>query len=84
MKPNDWSNNLWSTALIAGRYPWIRSTDSAKPFVFAKNYIRLEPGGPIPSYPRRDPEYFHAPLRQSQWEIAMFNPQTSIKGTTRL
>lgn len=68
-----WSNNLWTTAKIAKEYPWVRSTDSAKPFVFAKKNIRLEPGGPIPRYPRRDPDYFLDSLPINQWEIAMFN-----------
>jgi hypothetical protein len=68
-----WSNNLWSTAEISLRFPWVRSTDSAKPFVFAKNHIRLEPGGHIPRYPRRDQEYFSKPLTPRQWEIAMVN-----------
>lgn len=68
-----WSNNLWSTAHLADAFPWIRSTDSAKPFVFAKRHIRLEPGGRIPKYPRRDPRYFVEPLTPQQWEIAMVN-----------
>lgn len=68
-----WSNNLWMTAQIAQTYPWIRSTDSAKPFVFAKRLIRLEPGGRIPNYPRRDPNYFTESLTVAQWEIAMVN-----------
>lgn len=68
-----WANNLWTTAQIAGEFPWIRSTDSAKPFVFAKNNIRLEPGGRIPRYPRRDSGYFTTPLTPVQWETALVN-----------
>lgn len=69
-----WANNLWSTAEIARDFPWVRSTDSAKPFVYAKNRIRLEPGGKIPRYPRRDSQYFNCSLaRPGQWEIALTN-----------
>jgi len=68
-----WANNLWATAAIAEEFPWIRSTDSAKPFVFAKSGIKLEPGGKIPAYPRRDPEYFQEPLLEWQWRIALVN-----------
>ena len=68
-----WANNLWATAEIASEFPWVRSTDSAKPFVFAKRGIKLEPGGAIPRYPRRDREYFNESLLRWQWEIAMVN-----------
>lgn len=57
-----WPTALWQTALIAREFPWVRSTDSAKPFVYAKNGILLEPGGKVPEYPRRDPRYFDDPL----------------------
>lgn len=57
-----WPTDLWQTALVARTYPWIRSTDSAKPFVYAKNGILLEPGGKVPDYPRRDERYFDDPL----------------------
>jgi hypothetical protein len=53
-----WSSNLWTLAHLAREFPWLRSTDSAKPHVFAKNHIQLEPGGKVPEYPRRDPDYF--------------------------
>jgi hypothetical protein len=53
-----WPSNLWSLAKVARAYPWIRSTDSAKAYVYAKNGILLEPGGPIPQYPKRDENYF--------------------------
>lgn len=68
-----WSNKLWSLAAIARDFPWVRSTDSAKPFVFAKNKILLEPGGPCPHYPRRDEDYFEESLTGIQWEIAKRN-----------
>lgn len=68
-----WPSYLWSIALVARQFPWVRSTDSAKAFVYAKNGILLEPGGPVPSYPRRDPRYFNDPLSRTQRAIAKRN-----------
>lgn len=56
-----WPAYLWSLAEVHERFPWVRSTDSAKPFVYAQYGILLEPGGNIPSYPRRPPDYFDKP-----------------------
>lgn len=68
-----WPTDLWQTALVARDYPWVRSTDSAKPFVYAKNGILLEPGGKVPDYPRRDERYFDDPLPEDVDEIARRN-----------
>lgn len=68
-----WPNDLWSLAKVHENFPWVRSTDSAKPFVFAKNLIQLEPGGESPRYPRRDTNYFTERLTRKQWEIAKRN-----------
>jgi hypothetical protein len=68
-----WPNNLWAIAKVKRNQPYVRSTDSAKPFVYAKNGITLEPGGPIPKYPRRDANYFKEPLSPLQWKIAERN-----------
>jgi hypothetical protein len=68
-----WPSNLWTLAEVCRTFPWIRSTDSAKPFVYAKAGILLEPGGKVPKYPRRDPEYFNEPLTFRQWNIALRN-----------
>jgi len=57
-----WPTNLWSLAQVRKRTPWVRSVDSAKPFVYAAAGIRLEPGGPVPKYPHRMPNYFDTPL----------------------
>jgi len=68
-----WPNNLWSIAKISREFPWVRSTDSAKPHVYAFNGILLEPGGPIPDYPRRTPEYFTTEFTRRQRDIARKN-----------
>lgn len=53
-----WPSHLWALAHVARRTPWVRSTDSAKPFVYAQAGVRLEPGGKVPRYPHRAPDYF--------------------------
>lgn len=69
-----WPNDLWSLSKVCETFPWVRSTDSAKPFVYAKNLIQLEPGGlEIPKYPRRDPGYFEEQLTRVQWEVVKRN-----------
>lgn len=68
-----WPTDLWQLAYVARELPWVRSTDSAKPLVYAKNYILLEPGGEVPKYPRRDERYFHDPLDASTFEYAWRN-----------
>jgi hypothetical protein len=57
-----WPTDLWALAKVQKRAPWVRSADSAKPFVYAKAGIRLEPGGPVPVYPHRRDDYFDRPL----------------------
>lgn len=68
-----WPSNLWSLAKVAREFPWIRSTDSARPFVYAKHGILLEPGGMVPKYPKRDPEYFTESLAGDRWETVKRN-----------
>lgn len=68
-----WPNDLWSIARVSNEFPWVRSTDSAKAFVYAKNFICLEPGGWVPTYPRRDPDYHTESLNPPQWDLALRN-----------
>lgn len=68
-----WPSKLWSLARVAHDFPWIRSTDSARPYVYAKHGILLEPGGQVPSYPRRDTLYFEEFLPAWKLEIARKN-----------
>lgn len=70
-----WPNDLWCLAKVTRTFKWVRSTDSAKPFVYAKNRILLEPGGPIPEYPRRDPHYFEEELTVKQRDVAVRNSE---------
>lgn len=56
-----WGRNLWELEEMATACPWIRSTDSAKPFVFAlKNMdlVSYYEEGETPTYPRRPKNYF--------------------------
>lgn len=68
-----WPSNLWSLANVQAECPWVRSTDSAKPFVYARHQVLLEPGGRVPEYPRRPPDYFERGLNMQQREIAARN-----------
>lgn len=68
-----WPTDLWSLAKVVQECPWVRSTDSAKPFVYARASILLEPGGTVPPYPRRGAHYFQAELNYQQREIAARN-----------
>lgn len=70
-----WPNDLWCLASVTRQHSWVRSTDSAKPFVYAKNRILLEPGGKIPEYPRRDPNYFMEELTLKQRDVAQRNAE---------
>lgn len=68
-----WGRELWHLGELAQAYPWIRSTDSAKPFVYAA--AGLEIGNPRtpPPYPTRDPNYFTTPLNTQQTASAEKN-----------
>lgn len=69
-----WGRDLWKLYEIARVHPWIRSTDSAKPFVYAQSRIRLEYGEIIPQYPgRHHTEYFHKKLTPFQLGFARHN-----------
>jgi hypothetical protein len=73
-----WPTDLWALAQVARHHPWVRSTDSAKPFVYAKNNILLEPGGKVPEYPRRDERYFEDPLNEEQRHLARRNVEVFL------
>lgn len=72
-----WGRKCWALAEIAKIHPWIRSTDSAKPFVFARGKINLwthlesEP----PKYPGRTNDYFQKALTPRQRELADGNAE---------
>jgi len=72
-----WGRKSWNLADIARKHSWIRSTDSAKPFVFARgraginlwNFIEELP----PKYPGRPKDYFEKALTPRQRLIAEAN-----------
>lgn len=77
-----WGRDLLMLAAIAHEYPWVRSTDSAKPFVYAIHGISLadlqsdaDTGGIAPAYPGRPPRYFATPLTPEALVIARTNVQ---------
>jgi hypothetical protein len=71
-----WGRDLWKLNEIArdfGAFLQLRSVDSAKPFVFARAGIRLDPNRPAPDYPRRTADYFTTSLTEEQLETAKHN-----------
>lgn len=67
-----WGRDLWALAEVARAYLWIRSTDSAKPFVYALRHMQLEKGTVLP-YPGRPQDYFKKRLTPKQRRIALQN-----------
>lgn len=53
-----WGRDLWALNRVAASYPWIRSTDSAKPFVYGIHGVELDPSQDPPQYPKRPKGYF--------------------------
>jgi hypothetical protein len=58
-----WGRDLWQLPKLARRFPWIRSTDSAKPFVYALHKMKLT-GRDTPEYPGRPKNYFSRRLQR--------------------
>lgn len=68
-----WGRNLWALKELASECSWIRSTDSAKPFVYAANEIELNSDLPVPEYPKRSINYFTTRLTTKQRRTAAIN-----------
>lgn len=69
-----WGRNLWMIEDYARKYPWVRSTDSAKPFVYALNGIELTGYGEPPEYPKRPKDYFNREMSvKNQRKVARRN-----------
>lgn len=68
-----WGRELWNLERYAKEFPWIRSTDSAKPFVYGLAGIKLEPHEDIPEYPRRPENYFRRRMNEEQCLISTSN-----------
>ena len=68
-----WGRNLWYLERYAKTYPWIRSTDSAKPFVYGMARLQLEPHEEVPTYPKRPTNYFHKRMDDQMRHISTVN-----------
>jgi hypothetical protein len=77
-----WMRYLWHLNEIAKEFPWIRSTDSAKPFVYARGNITTSPAQPIPPYPTRPDDYFERSLTQHQRAHATRNVKVFGRAAT--
>lgn len=66
-----WARDLTALDDLAQDFD-IRSTDSAKPFVYAMHEIGLA-RGVSPQYPTRPPDYFYRTLTPAQVELAKHN-----------
>jgi len=71
-----WGRQLWALNYLARTFPWVRSTDSAKPFVYAMHNIELKFGSEVPEYPGRPFNYFETTFREQKREIAVRNCST--------
>lgn len=72
-----WHRHLWVLNDLAKEFPWVRSTDSAKPFVFAMNNILLDSEADPPPYPGRHATgYFKRRLSAFQVDYAWQNVLT--------
>lgn len=68
-----WGRKLWDLSHIAKKHTWIRSTDSAKPFVYALKQVALSLREAPPKYPTRPKSYFTRKMKPEQREIAAWN-----------
>jgi hypothetical protein len=68
-----WGRKLWDLGVLAREYSWVRSTDSAKPFVYAAKGITLEPWKEIPKYPGRSGNYFNSSFQSFRRLVANQN-----------
>lgn len=71
-----WGRQLNTLGQIEETHSWIRSTDSAKPFVYALKNVDLAEYNlnvVIPKYPKRNKGYFQQRLSQQQHVIARSN-----------
>jgi hypothetical protein len=68
-----WARDLVTLGTLADTFPWIRSTDSARPFVYAASGIRLGRPGHAPLYPGRAPDYFDMTMDEDMLDCARSN-----------
>lgn len=80
-----WEKDLWEIGRIARDFPWIRSTDSAKPFRYAAADRTISLDRIAPSY-KHGHDYFEWHLDKDQMDMARANMQTyrmAARGITR-
>lgn len=70
-----WPRNLWKFTETLEQFPRVRSTDSARAYVYAINGVRLDFGKPFPEYPKRPADYFTRSLTSTQRQLAEHNLQ---------
>lgn len=67
-----WGRNLGALQQLRQDFPWIRSVDSAKPFVYGYRMIPIDPLNP-PKYPGRPENYFDLVFNQGQSIMSYYN-----------
>jgi hypothetical protein len=78
-----WGRDLWALRDISRMCRWVRSIDSAKPFVYAYHETRLHTTKPVPEYPGRPNHYFYCCLdEKAQVKAALHNVSTFRKLAT--
>ena len=68
-----WGRKLWELSKIARKHTFLRSTDSAKPFVYGLAGIMLDPSKKPPEYPGRPADYFACEMAPAQAYISNIN-----------
>lgn len=68
-----WGRKLWELRKIAKKHKFLRSTDSAKPFVYGLANITLDPSTAPPEYPTRPENYFFQEMDPSQFLASLTN-----------
>lgn len=68
-----WGRDIKALEIIAHRFPWIRSTDSAKPFVYALSGIRINIDKDTEEYPGRPDDYFEREMNTAEVACARHN-----------
>lgn len=68
-----WGRELWALGWLATKFPWLRSTDSAKPFVYALNGLELDVQYAPPAYPGRSDNYFRRRMNNEQIALSQKN-----------
>lgn len=74
-----WGRDHRQLSALAYQFPYIRSTDSAKPVVYGISYVSLDLSRNSPEYPGRPENYFSYDMNARQLELSMHNIQVFEK-----